>query len=94
MKKKTYTFEFSDSDLAEAFRKEAGMGFDHRIYGETVKYSDGSKLPPRVLVHGTDSIIYDMRLLKELKTRASEKHGILVAINGKPVYEDGTPWED
>ncbi len=93
MKKKTYTFEFSDEYKAEAFRKEAGTGFDHRILAQRVTYSDGSKLPPRILVTGTDSIIYDMNLLKVLGRQAYERQGRLVAINGRPVDEKGEPWE-
>ena len=93
MKKKTYTFEFSDEYKAEAFRKEAGTGFDHRILAQRVTYSDGSKIPPIILVTGTDSIIYDMNLLKVLGSQAYERQGRLVAINGRPVDEKGEPWE-
>ena len=93
MKTKTYTFEFIDEDNAEAFRKGAGIGFDHRIFAQRVIYADGSKLPPRILVRGTDSVIFDMNLIKILRKQAHEYGGKLVAINGKPVHEDGTPWE-
>lgn len=93
MKKRTYTFEFEDPDLAEVFRKNACDGFDHRIYAQRITYSDGSKIPPRILVTGTDSIIYDMSLMKVLGTRSHEYGGKLVAVNGKPYKNDGTPWE-
>ena len=93
MKRRTCTFEFTDPDRSEVFRKSACDGFDHRIFAQRVIYSDGSNIPPRVLIMLTDSILHDMSIMKVLATRAHEYGGKLVAINGKPVHEDGTPWE-
>ena len=94
MKKNTYTFEFQDPDRAEVFLKEVRNNFGPEVYAQRMTYSDNSKLPPRILVTGTNSYLYDQSMLKKLEQKAYKCGGHLVAINGRPAHENGTFWEE
>lgn len=94
MRNWTYTFEFEDPDRAEVFLKDACNNFGPEVYAQRMTYSDKSKLPPRILVTGTNSYLYDQFMLKKLTQKAKEYGGHLVAINGRPAHENGTFWEE